>query len=713
MKHSQPPTAGYAIYNNLLKSADISSVLQIILTCVALVSYATVVKGHSTADGTSVDLISSATVVKRDSAAKCNLPDKDYRRAIDERELSKILLDHEKWLVDKSTGKRANLAGAYLVKQNLRDAKLRGACLKGARLDHADLAESDLRGADMQGASLQYANLYAAHLYTSNSGVSNGDKNNCECSEYADREHPGGNGIDENKPTDLRGADLQYSNLIKANFTGASMNKALLWGAAMDKETVFKRACLEDAEFVVQEDKDWHELRIVEKDKNIPDKGRSLVVIQKKKNSLHIRYFDEEGKLTDLPIQNKQIELLSARDIKRLSPDKRLKILDEARELAVKLNLPPNDNIVFPIKSLIFEKAKMKNAQLAGLNLKDSNFKEACLRGANFDGSKLEKANFSSADLTEATLDGAAVMEKNSEKHCKVLKKHEKKSGVKFNEAKLIKTQFRSAFLPGSEFKKANLTEAVFEGACLAYAKFDDTIVNKTTFSNAELWHADFSVRPKQGSASGARGLETVMIEDGQQSGLVELRDSLKASGLRNLERDATYSIEKAKTENAWILKKYVRYVLFDLTSKYGRTPLRCLVIMLFLIPFFAVLYAFAIFTSNEESSQQYGIYKVWHEGRVQQDLPKKSNGKPEENPGLISGSIWKSLGYGLYFSLLSAIELGWRDINVGTWIARIQSNEYNLRSTGWVRTVSGIQSLISIYLMALWVLTEFGRPFG
>lgn len=251
--------------------------------------------------------------------------------------------------------------------------------------------------------------------------------------------------------------------------------------------------------------------------------------------------------------------------------------------------------------------------------------------------------------------------------------------------------------------------------ACLlAYAKFDDTIVNNTTFSNAELWDVGFSVSSEQGSASGVRGLHTVKIEDGQQSGLVELRDSLRASGLRELERDATYAIEKTKTEKAskWLMRN-VRYVLFDLTSEYGRKPIRCLVIMLGLIPFFAVPYALAIFTSNEENSQQYGIYKVWHEGRVQKDLPKKSNGRPEENPGLISGSIWKSLGYGLYFSLLSAIELGWRDINVGTWIARIQSNEYNLRSTGWVRTVSGLQSLISIYLMALWVQTEFGRPFG
>jgi hypothetical protein len=34
------------------------------------------------------------------------------------------------------------------------------------------------------------------------------------------------------------------------------------------------------------------------------------------------------------------------------------------------------------------------------------------------------------------------------------------------------------------------------------------------------------------------------------------------------------------------------------------------------------------------------------------------------------------------------------------------------MKGTGWVRTVSGIQSLISVYLLALAALTYFGRPF-
>ncbi len=41
-----------------------------------------------------------------------------------------------------------------------------------------------------------------------------------------------------------------------------------------------------------------------------------------------------------------------------------------------------------------------------------------------------------------------------------------------------------------------------------------------------------------------------------------------------------------------------------------------------------------------------------------------------------------------------------------------MQPREYVLRAKGWLRVVSGAQSLISIYLIAMWVLTSFGWPF-
>jgi len=41
-----------------------------------------------------------------------------------------------------------------------------------------------------------------------------------------------------------------------------------------------------------------------------------------------------------------------------------------------------------------------------------------------------------------------------------------------------------------------------------------------------------------------------------------------------------------------------------------------------------------------------------------------------------------------------------------------MQLREYSLHATGWTRFVSGLQSLISVYLVALAILTYFGNPF-
>jgi len=60
-----------------------------------------------------------------------------------QEELNNILADHARWIVDRSTGKRANLTGADLERANLTWANLR----------EADLREADLTGADLDFSS--------------------------------------------------------------------------------------------------------------------------------------------------------------------------------------------------------------------------------------------------------------------------------------------------------------------------------------------------------------------------------------------------------------------------------------------------------------------------------------------------------------------------------------------------------------------------------
>ena len=142
---------------------------------------------------------------------------------------------------------------------------------------------------------------------------------------------------------------------------------------------------------------------------------------------------------------------------------------------------------------------------------------------------------------------------------------------------------------------------------------------------------------------------------------------------------------------------------------------------MLAALIIFAVLYRLAFSSRDPEA----GIWKVLAPDRVLyrdlKDQPVKLTAqsffrplaarKGEKFPAEVVPQ-GRALRQAFYFSLLSAFSLGWRELNVGAWITRLQRREYTLRATGWVRTVAGLQSLMSVYLLALWALTYFGRPF-
>jgi hypothetical protein len=202
---------------------------------------------------------------------------------------------------------------------------------------------------------------------------------------------------------------------------------------------------------------------------------------------------------------------------------------------------------------------------------------------------------------------------------------------------------------------------------------------------------------------------------------------------MRTQERQITYAIERTRRLRTWDpswhrpggkdtrpwLEKLAdkgeslfSYALFELPSQYGMAPERALWGLLSVIPGFALLYWIAL----RHATSRNGLWIIVPVDRV-------TRGRGKEKVIQIrphTAKTWQERLAGesrlictsLYFSLLSAFHLGWREFNVGTWIARMQPREYTLRATGWVRTVSGIQSLLSVYLLALWVLTYFGRPF-
>ena len=110
-----------------------------------------------------------------------------------------------------------------------------------------------------------------------------------------------------------------------------------------------------------------------------------------------------------------------------------------------------------------------------------------------------------------------------------------------------------SANLARANFRKADLSSANLAWANLRGATLISTVLVDAKLSGADLSGARYqpATAPSQGYLSGLRGLPSVRVCRGEYSGLVLLRTALKAAGLRDLEREATYVLERGRTRHA------------------------------------------------------------------------------------------------------------------------------------------------------------------
>ncbi len=412
------------------------------------------------------------------------------------------------------------------------------------------------------------------------------------------------------------------------------------------------------------------------------------------------------------------------------------------------------------------QEAKLRNANLQGAKLIDANLNKAILIDANLQGALLRRANLKEAKLMGANLNKANLLGVNLQKATMGtrLLEAERRSfhrmetfeganlqgawlkdanlqdakliGINLQEARLIDANLQGATLTNANLQGAWLVRTNLQGATLTNANLQDATLKGANLKDAKLNSASLQnciYEPEPGktpdvlSITSAKNLMQMKYDIAPHA-LIELRTALKKFGLRKQEREITYAVKHTGFENAWSEFKdsdsemtwpqKLSYLLKDgnlktltevsfgwfflgLTCQWGVAPERPLGILLFFIGLFTIPYTVSI----RQTLKTDGVWKVWIPERVRQDLGTK---KPE----LIRLRGWKALKAAFYFSLLSAFNIGWRDLNVGGWIARIQPREYRMQATGWVRSVSGLQSLISVYLLALTVLTYFSRPF-
>jgi hypothetical protein len=351
------------------------------------------------------------------------------------------------------------------------------------------------------------------------------------------------------------------------------------------------------------------------------------------------------------------------------------------------------------LSGLVVENARSHSANLSGANLQLSRFENAELPNANFTGADLRSARFFYAKLGGANF--GPVLDSDLEEQ--VLQRHWEQGGADLSGAVLLMANLSNAHFVNANLTRADLAGAELIGADLSGANLSRAILRSTNLSGA-IFEPRADGLPAATWLSEAFNVEHVHYEK-SPTALVTMRGLARDAGLRELERKLTYEIKHTERmklissdEIGSRIEGYFNLLVFELTCDYGLSPGRPLWILLMGILLFSPAYVWAISRGHASRS---GIWR----------FELSASGAPEAGRPLSAAKDNPVLN-GVYFSLLSAFHIGWRELNLGNWITRLQPLEFLLKPRGWVRTVSGLQSLISVLLLALWALTYFGRPF-
>jgi len=351
------------------------------------------------------------------------------------------------------------------------------------------------------------------------------------------------------------------------------------------------------------------------------------------------------------------------------------------------------------------EGAVLSFADLRGAHLFGTHLDGAQLYGAHLEGADLENAHLDNADLTGAHLEGADLFSAHLD-------------GAQLFSAHLDGADLHDAHLDGAHLSATHLDGANFYNAHLNGADLATAHVSKAKLAGVDLTGATYAPasQPPDPYVVGIKGLATLHAGYGEEIGLIQLRKLLKDGGLNDSVREATCSIQRNITrDQLWRdssrsahIEGWLRTVGLDWTTAYGLHPERALRWILLLGAVLTPVYTFAILRPTASS----GVMQVFPADRLEGTAGDPAD-EEKRKKQLVHAKGWRAaLRTAAYFSLISAVNIGFEDFTPGDWIRRLQTREYSLEAVGWVRVVAGAQALLSVYLLAMWVLTQFGQPF-
>jgi uncharacterized protein YjbI with pentapeptide repeats len=300
-------------------------------------------------------------------------------------------------------------------------------------------------------------------------------------------------------------------------------------------------------------------------------------------------------------------------------------------------------------------------------------------------------------------------------------------SQINLRDYDLSKKNLVGANLFGSFLMSANLENAHLNDSDLQCSVLTGADMTGAVLARARVRGANFepSVNPDLRGMAQVKDLELLSYDDSSDA-LVQLANDFRKGGYDEQARKVTFAKRRRDTQRLWegcklqtlfhnCIEALFNGVFFDLTCAYGMRPGRTLLcvagiwlICSFVYPLFMAcpgptgLYLVRSKTFKGTAPERWLIIRprqVWKIG-----LRNRFFYVPRPELRVLRAAAC--------FSLLSAFNVGFREFNIGQWLRLLMRREYNIKAVGPARTVAGVQSLISVYLVAIWLLTSFGHPF-
>jgi Pentapeptide repeats (8 copies) len=300
--------------------------------------------------------------------------------------------------------------------------------------------------------------------------------------------------------------------------------------------------------------------------------------------------------------------------------------------------------------------------------------------------------------------------------------------GASLTSADLISAYFPKADLTKANLNGANLSRAYLWRADLSGARLIQADLDEANVAGTNLKGAVYAPKhhPPMPLIAQAYGLGYLTWRTDPEP-IYALRKSLSDAGFIGPSRQVNAAIHR---NNQSRLERF----LFDWTCEWGANWLRPLAIAAVLSLLCTLIYwigmhfhtrsGLYLSATGERIATAKGRERVVRIAvRPSRTAPATDQLEFELEPKpQVKGSRAKSkqrlgwemkaLSTAFLFSLMSVFNIGFREFNFGRWIRMLQPREFDIRARGWMRTVSGIQSLIGVALLALSLLSYFGHPF-